>query len=112
MITRIAELRRKNGLTQQQLASEINVSQETISAYERNGITPSAQVLVLMSQFFGVSTDYILKLSDKPLIDSPEALTDSELDWLALYRQMDERAKLQARGYIQGLLAQLEREKL
>ncbi|MDO5424027.1 MAG: helix-turn-helix transcriptional regulator [Eubacteriales bacterium] len=108
MDTRICELRLQFGLTQQKLAAQINVSQETISAYERQEIVPSIQVLILLARFFHVSTDYLLKLSDTPSPDFPEFLTDSEQAWLTLYRRMGESARLRAFSYSEGLLATLD----
>lgn len=58
--SRIAEERKKLGLTQEELATQLKVSQKSISKYERGNRRPSYETLVLMSSIFGVSVDYLL----------------------------------------------------
>lgn len=53
---------RKN-LSQLQFSIELEVTQETISAYEHSKHLPSVTALMKMSQLFGVSMDYIMGLS-------------------------------------------------
>ena len=68
---RIRELRQKKNLSQLQLSIELEVTQETISAYEHSKHLPSITALMKMSQLFGVSMDYIMGLSDAlGLLDS------------------------------------------
>ncbi|MBP3040162.1 helix-turn-helix transcriptional regulator [Bacillaceae bacterium Marseille-Q3522] len=58
---RIRSLRKKQGLTMSSLAKEINCSSGLISDWENNNKTPSAPMLIALSQFFQVSVDWILK---------------------------------------------------
>ena len=58
------ELRCEKGLRQEDLAGEINVSQQTISRIENGMNSIPADILIHLSKFFWVSADYILKLSD------------------------------------------------
>lgn len=59
-ISRIAEERKKLGLNQEELAKKLQISQKSISKYERGDRRPSYEVLVAMSSIFGVSVDYLL----------------------------------------------------
>lgn len=54
---KIKELRKIKGLTQKQLAKELNMSLSSIAMYEINKAQPSPDVLLLMSKFFDVSMD-------------------------------------------------------
>lgn len=56
----LAELRRDNNLTQKELANLLNISGSSISAYERGTRLPDISVLELFSDFFNVSTDYLI----------------------------------------------------
>ena len=58
------ELRCEKGLRQEDLAGEINVSQQTISRIENGMNSIPADILIHLSKFFRVSAEYILKLSD------------------------------------------------
>lgn len=60
---RIRELRQRKNLSQLQLSIELEVTQETISAYEHNKHLPSVAALMKLAQLFGVSMDYIMGLS-------------------------------------------------
>lgn len=61
---RIKELRKKLGKTQSQMAEEIGVSVDLISKIEQGQRSLSMSMLVLLAEYFDVSTDYILKGAD------------------------------------------------
>ena len=61
---RIKELRTEKELTQPQLAKGINVSNCIISKWENNLMEPKATYIIRLAQFFNVSADYLLGLSD------------------------------------------------
>lgn len=64
MENRIQMLRKEKNITQDDLAKIIGVVRSTIGGYERNAIFPSQDKLILLSQYFGVSSDYIIGKSD------------------------------------------------
>ena len=55
----LAELRQDRGLTQSELGKVISVTSGTISNYEHGFHLPDLEKLVLLADYFGVSTDYI-----------------------------------------------------
>ena len=57
---RIKKLRTERGLSQVDLAKELNVSKQSVSNWENDSIQPSIEVLVKIAHFFSVSTDYLL----------------------------------------------------
>lgn len=67
--SRIAELRRKANLSQEQLANAIGVSRSTISMWETGKRTPDAESLKRMADIFGVSVDSIVR---DPKVPIPE----------------------------------------
>ena len=54
-------LRKKSGLSQEQLAEALNVSRQAISKWEGGSTTPESDKLLALSNYFGVSLDYLLK---------------------------------------------------
>ena len=58
---KIIELRKKNGWSQEDLAEKMDVSRQSISKWESAQSVPDMARIVLLSQIFGVSTDYLLK---------------------------------------------------
>lgn len=59
---KLAELRKKNHLTQQELGDVLNVSYQTISKWENQVVFPDISVLPQISSYFGVSVDALLGL--------------------------------------------------
>ncbi len=58
---RLKELRETKSLTQKQLAQSLGVSRATISGYETKGNQPDHEKLVLLSNYLGVSIDYLIR---------------------------------------------------
>ena len=61
---KIKELREENNLTQQTVADFLNIKQNTYSQYENEKRQLPIDVLIKLSKFYKVSTDYILDLED------------------------------------------------
>ena len=75
---RIRELRLEKRITQLQLSIELNVTQETISAYEHGRHLPSLEALMKMSLYFNASMDYIMGMSDIRNVQMDFHLTPEE----------------------------------
>ena len=58
-------MRKSRNLNQVQLAAQLNVTKQTISNWENNHILPSIDMLVKISHYFSVSTDYLLELDNR-----------------------------------------------
>ena len=65
MYKRIRELREDNDLLQKNLAEYLNCSQVAYSRYELGTRDIPTEVLIDLSKFYNVSTDYILGLKDE-----------------------------------------------
>ena len=59
---KLAELRKKHNLTQQELGEVLNVSYQTISKWENGTTWPDLAMLPHISAYFGVSVDALLVL--------------------------------------------------
>lgn len=58
---KIINLRKKCGWSQEELAEKLGVSRQSVSKWESAQSTPDIDKILIMSQLFGVSTDYLLK---------------------------------------------------
>jgi transcriptional regulator with XRE-family HTH domain len=87
---RIGELRTACGWSQVELAKKLRVAKQTVSNWENENIQPSIEMLVRLSNIFGVTTDYLLGLEKTPRL-STEGLPDTVVAHLQLliedYRQ-------------------------
>ena len=63
---RLRKEREAKGLIQDQVADFLNVKRQTYSAYERGISIPDALTLKKLTEYFGVSADYLLGKSDDP----------------------------------------------
>ena len=65
MYRRVRELREDQGLTQTQIAKMLGMSQTGYSKYETGENDIPTAILIKLAQFYGVSTDYMLGVTDK-----------------------------------------------
>ncbi len=65
----IKKLRQQNHMTQKELAQRVGDSKAMISAYETEMRYPSYDVLIKLAATFGVTTDFLLGLEKKNIVD-------------------------------------------
>lgn len=65
MENRIRELRKSRGMNQEVLAAFVGVSQQTISKIEHDINAVGIDLLIQLADYFNVTTDYILGLSNE-----------------------------------------------
>ena len=93
---RVLWLRQRLGITQVELAHQVNVRQSYVSDIEHDRAIPSIQVLVSIANVLDTSIDFLLLRSDDPLLpndeeDDERAATDLARDaLLAEYDRLDE----------------------
>ncbi len=58
---RIQHLRKAKGISQEELADKIGVSRQAVSKWESEQTSPDLEKVILMSDYFEVTTDYLLK---------------------------------------------------
>ncbi len=66
---RIKELRKAFGVSQVELAKALNVSKQCVSNWENDNVLPSIEMLVKLAEYFNVTTDYLLCLENKDMVD-------------------------------------------
>lgn len=67
---RIQNLRKVKGVSQEELADKIGVSRQAVSKWESEQSTPDLDKIIIMSEYFDVTTDYILKGIENPKHDN------------------------------------------
>lgn len=58
---KIIRLRKKNGWSQEELAEKMQVSRQAVSKWEGAQTAPDLEKVLMLSNLFGVTTDYLLK---------------------------------------------------
>ena len=70
---RIQQLRKSRGISQEELADRIGVSRQAVSKWESGQTSPDLEKIVLLSDYFEVTTDYLLKgVSPTPAQTGPD----------------------------------------
>lgn len=64
MILRVRELRKQKNISQVALAMKVGCSQNMISKIEKGDADPRCSLLMAIADFFGVSVEYLLGISD------------------------------------------------
>ena len=87
---RIQSLRKIKGISQEELASKIGVSRQAVSKWESEQSVPDIEKIIIMSDFFEVTTDYILKgietkqMSEKQIDSKALTIVGSFLNFIGL----------------------------
>ena len=74
----IAALRKANGMTQKDLAERLNVSDKTVSRWERDDGAPDLAAIPAIAEIFGVTCDELLRGERKPPTERAAAAEESE----------------------------------
>lgn len=77
----IKKLRMNKGMSQVQLAEKLNVTKQSVSNWENEYIMPSVDMLIKIANFFNVSTDYLLGLSEKHTLNT-DGLSDLQITYI------------------------------
>jgi len=101
---RLKELRQQHGLTQADLANLLELGPTAISNYEANRNEPAFDKLVQLANYFEVSCDYLLGMSDKYLPVQGEVIDRDILEIFHLYQEMDSSCVSELKNYAQYLI--------
>ena len=94
MESRIKQLRENRGLIQEILASELGITQQMLSKYERDVLCIKVDVLKRIAEYFNVTTDYLLGVSEvkRDLQGQMKVnkTVDTYYDLIEIYKGLDE----------------------
>ena len=94
MESRIKQLRENRGLIQEILASELGITQQMLSKYERDVLCIKVDVLKRRAEYFNVTTDYLLGVSEvKRDLQGQMKVNktlDTYYDLIEIYKGLDE----------------------
>lgn len=78
---KLQKLRAREGISQDRLAELLDVSRQAVSKWERDETMPEAEKIVRISDYFHVTTDYLLKDAPEEKT-APKAAAPREALWL------------------------------
>ncbi|HIQ80394.1 MAG TPA: helix-turn-helix transcriptional regulator [Candidatus Scatavimonas merdigallinarum] len=62
---RVTKCRRAKKKSLSEMSRELGISKVSLAAYEKNKMEPPYEVLIMLVQYFNVTADYLLGLSNK-----------------------------------------------
>lgn len=94
MNTRIRELREQKGIGQETLATFVGSSQQTISRIENGKCLPPIDLIVNIAQYFNVTVDYLLCLSETKRNLEGQLKMNKEIDTfyeiVSIYKELND----------------------
>lgn len=113
---RIAYLREKHSLTQEELSLKLDISRASLSHYEKNRREPDYETLGKIANYFGVSIDYLLSRTNDPevtldqevrvFVDSLELSNEEILDKFSLMVDGTKLSEDEAKRFIAFIRAE------
>ena len=99
---RIQTLRKAKGMSQEQLADAVGVSRQAVSKWESEQASPDLDKVVIMSELFDVTTDYILKGIEPVEVQDHKTMADV-IDQKILTEKNGQKAKTILKYVLIGL---------
>lgn len=99
---RIQTLRKAKGMSQEQLADAVGVSRQAVSKWESEQASPDLDKVVIMSELFDVTTDYILKGIEPVEVQDHKTMADV-IDQKILTEKNGQKAKTVFKYVLIGL---------
>ena len=114
---RIKELRVQKGYNMRQMATALNLPYTTYVNYEKGEREPNSETIVLMSKYFGVTSDYILGRDDanekRPAPESSETdpVEEAVKQLTNKLMQLDDARLLELDDYLSYLEWKMQKER-
>lgn len=102
----IKALRKQRDILQTKLALDLNLTQETISSYETERLTSSANVLIKLADYFNTNIDYLLCRTtyNLPIADiKPSSINDEQFKLVIRINKLSKINTAKIEGYIDAL---------
>ena len=80
---KLYKLRKNSGLSQEQLAEQLNVSRQAISKWEQGTATPESEKLISISNYFDVTVDYLLKEDTEDTMNTTAEVVEEKTKMMA-----------------------------
>ena len=96
MVKNLKFLRQRAGISQQQLADIVGLSQQSINKYENHDIEPDISALIAFANYFNTSVDFLVgntEIDHVIELVAPYDLTKDEADVIDGYRRLSRSEK-------------------
>lgn len=101
------QLRLKKNLTQIELSEKLNVTQATVSKWEKGKSTPDIMMLKTLAKFFNVSIEFLLdneEHANEPKISEVQTYSEKQKELMPLIQLLNNEQCQRIYDYICGML--------
>lgn len=99
----LKKLRESKGLTQRDLANEMQIAKTTLCYYEQGKISPSVEMITKLADYFGCSVDYLLGHQSVNILQL-DAFTEDQRELIRLIKILEPEQISKLIGYGNALL--------
>lgn len=101
----LRKIREKRNLNQLKVATDNEITQESISKYENGIAFPSKDILIRLADYFNCSVDYLLDRTDNPKINTKIVNKENEYIENLIFRikKLSDDNKNKLEGYLKAL---------
>ena len=103
-------LRKEKHISQREAAEQLGVSQALLSHYEKGIRECKLDFVVKVADYYNVSCDYLLGISDAYLPIVGEVLDKDIVEFFNLYQQLNSTSAEEARNYVSYLIYKQENQ--
>lgn len=102
----LKELRKEHELTQKQLATKINLIEQTYQGYEQGRTEPSIATLIRLADIFECSIDYLVgRATVLDVVNITSDLSAQQKELLQNFDKLNTEGKARLLGYLLALLS-------
>lgn len=104
----LRKIREQRNINQLKVATDLDMTQESISKYETNRATPSANVLIKLANYFNCSVDYLLDRTENPKMNIEKVSIQNEEIESLIFRF--NKLSTENKNKLDGFLSALEQD--
>ena len=101
LANRMRELRKSAGLTQDEIAKHLNIERQTYCNYENENRTPPLEIILLLADFYKISTDYLLRENKQAAPCAFYSLSAAEEAYLKSFRSLSAQNQKEVLQFMQ-----------
>ena len=95
---RLYELRKQQGLSQEELAEKLGVSRQAVSKWERSEASPDTENLIALAKIYGLSLDELIfgeKQTEEKSEEPPKGTSKVDIGPMGIFVESDDGDKVQ-----------------
>lgn len=107
-MNKLKEYRKKQNLTQTEIAKKLNIQKQTYQNYELGKREPSIDMLIKLADLFHTSVDNLIRVNKDEINKKPNSIYDDIL--IEKIKRLNKNNLLMVEGYVDSKIEEQEKE--